>query len=75
MVDADLGITFLPEMAKGTALLRNTRVRLKPLGDKSHRTIGLAWRKGSRREEEFRLLGEFFTETRANGKRARKPAA
>ncbi len=27
MVDADLGITFLPEMAAGSALLRNTQVR------------------------------------------------
>jgi LysR family hydrogen peroxide-inducible transcriptional activator len=60
MVDADLGITFLPEMARGSALLRNTRVRMWPLGDKSYRTIGMAWRKGSRRAAEFRLLGEFI---------------
>jgi len=60
MVDADLGVTFLPEMAKGSALLKNTRVKLYPLDDDSYREIGLAWRKGSRRSEEFRLLGEFF---------------
>jgi len=60
MVDADLGVTFLPEMATGSALLKNTRVKLYPLDDDSFRTIGLAWRKGSRRSEEFRLLGEFF---------------
>lgn len=60
MVDADLGITFLPEMAEGTALLRNTRVRMRPIGPRSYRTIGTAWRKGSRRDEEFQLLGEFF---------------
>lgn len=60
MVDADLGITFLPEMARDSALLRNTRVKLYPIGDKSYRTIGLAWRKGSGRVEEFRLLGEFL---------------
>jgi LysR family hydrogen peroxide-inducible transcriptional activator len=60
MVDADLGITFLPEMAQGSSLLRNTRVRMQPLGDKVHRTIGLAWRKGSARVEEFRLLGKFI---------------
>lgn len=63
MVDADMGITFLPEMARGTALLRNTRVKLSSLDDNSHRTIGLAWRKGSRRGEEFKLLGEFFKAT------------
>jgi len=62
MVDADLGITFLPEMAKGSSILRNTRVRLKPLSDKSFRTIGLAWRKGSRRASEFESLGRFFAE-------------
>lgn len=62
MVDADLGITFLPEMARGSTLLRNTRVRLWPLGERSYRTIGLAWRKGSRRADEFRLLGEFLRE-------------
>jgi LysR family hydrogen peroxide-inducible transcriptional activator len=60
MVDADMGITFLPEMARGSALLRNTRVKLSSMQDGSYRTIGLAWRKGSRRGEEFRLLGEFF---------------
>jgi len=60
MVDADLGITFLPAMAEGSTLLRNTRVRLYPLAESSYRQIGLAWRKGSGRVDEFRLLGEFF---------------
>jgi len=64
MVDADLGITFLPEMARGTSILRNTRVKLAPLGEDSYRTIGLAWRKGSRRADEFRMLGSFFAENR-----------
>jgi LysR family hydrogen peroxide-inducible transcriptional activator len=64
MVDADLGISFLPDMARGSALLRNTRVKLWPMGERSYRTIGLVWRKGSRRVEEFRLLGEFFSENR-----------
>lgn len=65
MVDADLGITFLPEMAAKSALLRNTRVKLYPLKDDSYRSIGLAWRKGSGRVEEFRLLGEFLKEQHA----------
>jgi LysR family hydrogen peroxide-inducible transcriptional activator len=60
MIDADLGITFLPQMARGSALLRNTRVKLYPMDERSYRTIGLVWRKGSRRGDEFRLLGEFF---------------
>jgi len=64
MVDADLGITFLPEMASGSSILRNTRVRLKPLSDNSYRTIGLAWRKGSGRTDEFRALGDFLAANR-----------
>jgi len=64
MVDADLGITFLPEMARDSAILKSTRVRMKLLEEQSYRTIGLAWRKGTDREEEFRMLGEFFAEGR-----------
>jgi LysR family hydrogen peroxide-inducible transcriptional activator len=64
MVDADLGVTFLPEMVRGSSLLRNTRVRLWPIGERSYRTIGLVWRKGSGRVEEFKLLGEFIRDNR-----------
>ena len=60
MVDSDLGITFLPEMALGSPLLRGTHVKTQPLKDKSYRTIALAWRKGSARGEEFTKLGEFI---------------
>ena len=62
MVDADLGITFLPEMARDSLMLRNTRVRMKLVNEKATRTIGFAWRKGSARREEFGLLGEFIAE-------------
>jgi len=65
MVDADLGVTFLPEMAKGSAMLRNTRVGLYSLGESSYRKIGLAWRKGSGRMEEFKLLGKFLKDERS----------
>ena len=58
MVDADLGITFLPEMAEGSAILKGTRVRTHELRERGYREIALAWRKGSRRGEEFRLLGD-----------------
>ena len=64
MVDADLGITFLPEMASSSALLKNTQVRTYEIGDNSYRTIGLTWRKGSAREDEFRMFGEFVTNNR-----------
>ena len=64
MVDADLGVTFLPEMARDSVLLKNTRVRMHAISDKSYRTIGLAWRKGSRRADEFQLLGDFLCDHR-----------
>lgn len=64
MVDADLGVTFLPEMAEGSALLQNTQVRTYDIGDKSYRTIALIWRRGSSRAAEFELLGKFITEHR-----------
>jgi LysR family hydrogen peroxide-inducible transcriptional activator len=64
MVDADLGVTFLPEMAEGSAILRKTRVKLFPVSEDSYRIIGLAWRKGSARGEEFRLLGELIKKFR-----------
>ncbi|MDH3441312.1 MAG: hydrogen peroxide-inducible genes activator [Gammaproteobacteria bacterium] len=59
MIDADLGISFLPEMALGSSLLKNTRVRMYPLSDRSYREIGLVWRKGSDRADEFRMFGEY----------------
>lgn len=58
MVDADLGVTFLPAMAEGSALLKSTRVETHPLPERSYREIGLAWRQGSHRGGEFRALGE-----------------
>ena len=64
MVDADLGITFLPAMAKGSSMLKNTRVRMQPLKENSYREIGLVWRKGSRREHEFKMLGRYFRDNR-----------
>ena len=65
MVDADLGITFLPEMAKGSLMLRNTRVRMQAVTGNSSRMIGLAWRKGSARSAEFKILGDFLRERSA----------
>lgn len=62
MVDADLGISFLPEMAEDSSILAGTRVKTYPLRDDAYREIGLAWRSGSGRAREFQLLGEFVRE-------------
>ncbi|OUD15522.1 LysR substrate-binding domain-containing protein [Thioflexithrix psekupsensis] len=58
MVDADLGITFLPEMAEGSPLLAGTQIRTYALQEEGQREIALAWRQGSARAEAFGLLGE-----------------
>ncbi|MGH8119311.1 MAG: hydrogen peroxide-inducible genes activator [Gammaproteobacteria bacterium] len=66
MVSADLGVTFIPEMAVGSPLLKNTRVAARPMKSSSYREIGLVWRKGTMRSQEFRMLGEFI---RSNSQR------
>lgn len=59
MVDNGLGVTLLPEMAINAGILDNTSVVARPL-DAAHpsRRIALAWRKGSPRDKEFRLLAD-----------------
>lgn len=58
MVDSDIGVTYLTEMAEGSTLLDNTDVVTYPLSDSTFREIGLAWRKGSARSDEFKLFGK-----------------
>jgi len=67
MVDADLGVTFLPEMAVDSTLLRSTDICTYPLATDSVREIGLAWREGSAFGEAFQRLGEFIREHRQKG--------
>ena len=56
MVDSDLGITFVPQMAIDSGILKHTKVATTDLKDKSYREIGLAWRKSSVRKAEFNAL-------------------
>ena len=59
MVDNDLGLTMLPEMALEAGILGGTDVVARPLRSKSAiREIALVWRKNSPRTEEFKLLAE-----------------
>ena len=60
MVDSDLGISYLPQIVKGSTLLEGTHVKLWPLPEKNYREVGFAWRRGSAREAEFRKLGQFI---------------
>jgi len=58
MVDSDLGITFVPQMAVDSGLLKQTKVVTSELKEKSYREIGLMWRKSSVRKQEFNLLAD-----------------
>ena len=60
MVGSDLGITFVSEMAVGSALLQQTHIKTRPLDRSSYREIGLAWHKGTARSAEFRALGDLI---------------
>ena len=60
MVEGDLGVTFVPEMAQGSALLRGSRIATYPMPEASYREVALAWRMGSGHAEEFRQLGDFI---------------
>jgi len=60
MVVADLGITFVPAMAKGSLIGDNAALELHRLPEQNCREIGLAWRKGSSRSDEFTKIGELI---------------
>jgi LysR family hydrogen peroxide-inducible transcriptional activator len=60
MVKNDVGITFLPEMSLDSALINLSDLNIQKLAKDSYREIGLVWRKGSSRADEFRLMGEFI---------------
>jgi len=61
MVKSDIGITFLPEMSLDSSLISSAAINIQKLDKDSYRQIGLVWRKGSARAEEFKLLGDFIT--------------
>ncbi len=59
MVDHDLGLTMLPEMALNAGILNGTDVVARPLkSSEASREIALIWRKNSPRGEDFKLLAE-----------------
>ena len=59
MVDNGLGLTLLPQMAIDAGILNGTHVVTRPLAaERPSRRIALAWRKGSPRAAEFRLLAD-----------------
>ena len=61
MVDSDIGITYLTDMAKDSMILKHTDIKTYPMGEQRYRDIGLVWRKGSARGEEFKMLGDVIS--------------
>lgn len=61
MVSSGLGVTFLPAMAVEAGLTENASVTVRPLAAAhASREIVVAWRAGSSRAAEGRLLAEVF---------------
>jgi LysR family hydrogen peroxide-inducible transcriptional activator len=59
MVGSGLGVTLLPAMAVEAGLAEQADVVVRPLRHEvPHRDIVIAWRRGSSREAEARLLAE-----------------
>ncbi len=59
LVDNDLGLTLLPEMALQAGILNGTDVVARPVESPiAKREIALIWRKNSPREADFLLLAE-----------------
>jgi LysR family hydrogen peroxide-inducible transcriptional activator len=59
MVDNGLGTTLLPELAVDAGLLMGTSLVTRPLQcDGPARQIGLAWRRGTGRRDEFLLFAQ-----------------
>jgi LysR family hydrogen peroxide-inducible transcriptional activator len=68
MVDNDLGVTLLPQMAIDAGILDNTDVVAYPLkAEHPSRRIALAWRRGSPRDKEFNLLADALADATRSG--------
>jgi LysR family hydrogen peroxide-inducible transcriptional activator len=68
MVANGLGITLAPRLALDAGILKGTGLAVRPLrGAGLHRDIGLAWRRGTRRREEFETLGRAIAKHGASG--------
>lgn len=64
MVAMGLGVTFLPGLYVHSALARETSVKVMPIKGRSlYRTIGMAWRRSSARQDSFERVATFIRDT------------
>jgi LysR family hydrogen peroxide-inducible transcriptional activator len=65
LVAAGQGITLVPGMAVDTGMLADPRIAVvRFAAPVPHRTVGVAWRRRSPRERDFRALAELLREAR-----------
>jgi len=63
MVASGQGVTFVPEMAINSVLIKVENIQFRPLSEPGpHREIGLAWRPSYPKKEDLLLLGNTFNE-------------
>ena len=63
MVASGLGVTFLPKMAVSAGLARGVNIAIRPIdAENPAREIVVAWRAGSNRRAEGRLLADVLKE-------------
>jgi DNA-binding transcriptional LysR family regulator len=75
MVGSGLGVSFLPAMAVAAGLADMAHVAVRPLDPNiTSREIVVAWRTGSTRGPEARLLADLFGESVASKVTRMSPA-
>jgi len=63
MVAGGQGITFIPEMAIESELIKQSNISFRPLSDHGpHRQIGLVWRPSFHRKQDLHLLAKCMGE-------------
>jgi LysR family hydrogen peroxide-inducible transcriptional activator len=63
MVAGGQGITFIPGMAVGSALMKQSNICFRPLSEKGpHRHISLVWRPSFHRKQDLHLLAKCMSE-------------
>lgn len=65
MVEMELGLTLLPDLARDGGAARSHEIALVPLRGACPRRVVLAWRRASPRQPEFEALAEVFRAARA----------
>ena len=60
MIQSDLGVSFIPDLAIRAGILKHTSVKTLDMPAYAFREIGFVWRKGTRQGEEFSQFAQTF---------------